>query len=75
MDIDNIEEEFEKWFFFLAEGFNILLQGAGSKRSLIENFRVKCLSDYDTLVINGFFPSLSIKQVEIFHSIFVKCYL
>ncbi|CAD5115950.1 DgyrCDS4880 [Dimorphilus gyrociliatus] len=63
MDIDDIEKEYEKWFFFLAKGFNVLVQGSGSKRSLIENFRTKHLIDYDTLVINGFFPSLSIKQI------------
>ena len=45
-------------------GFNILLHGLGSKRRLLEEFRKKMLPELVHIVINGFFPSLTIKSVS-----------
>ena len=51
------------WLFQLSNGFNVLLYGVGSKQKLLEDFREECLSESCHLVVNGFFPGLTIKQV------------
>ena len=60
-------EEYKKlypyWLFQLSNGFNVLLYGVGSKQKLLEDFRKECLSESCHLVVNGFFPGLTIKQV------------
>ena len=50
---------------FISNGFNLMLYGLGSKRILLEKFRGRCLGDWPQLVINGFFPSLTIKSVSV----------
>ena len=54
---------FSKWFYLLNEDFNVVLYGFGSKRSLLNNFHTKMLNGKDCVVINGFFPSLTMKNV------------
>ncbi|PIK36669.1 putative origin recognition complex subunit 2-like [Apostichopus japonicus] len=54
---------FHKWMVQLSNGFNLLLYGLGSKRHLMESFRSKHLLDFHHIVINGFFPSLAIRQI------------
>jgi origin recognition complex subunit 2 len=54
---------FSKWMHLLSEGFNVVLFGLGSKRSLLNDFHSEMLNDKDCVVINGFFPSLTMKQV------------
>ncbi|ROL43735.1 Origin recognition complex subunit 2 [Anabarilius grahami] len=44
-------------------GFNILIYGLGSKKLLLEKFRTSTLSDYDHVVVNGFFPSMTLKSI------------
>ncbi|MEE6508235.1 hypothetical protein FKM82_019932 [Ascaphus truei] len=44
-------------------GFNIILFGLGSKRNLIETFRTSLLQDSIQIVINGFFPSITVKSI------------
>lgn len=51
------------WLFQLSNGFNVLLYGVGSKQKLLEDFREEYLSKSCHLVVNGFFPGLTIKQV------------
>uniref|UniRef100_A0A2D4J053 Origin recognition complex subunit 2 n=1 Tax=Micrurus lemniscatus lemniscatus TaxID=129467 RepID=A0A2D4J053_MICLE len=57
------ESLFYKWMLQLHLGFNIVLYGLGSKRDLLENFRVSLLQDSVHLVVNGFFPNISIKSI------------
>ncbi|XP_073489344.1 origin recognition complex subunit 2 isoform X2 [Aquarana catesbeiana] len=57
------EELFYKWMLQLHLGFNIILFGLGSKRNLIEKFRTSMLQDSLHLVINGFFPGITIKSI------------
>lgn len=46
-------------------GFNILLHGVGSKKSLVELFFKKHLKNQVfTLIIHGYLPNMSIKQVD-----------
>lgn len=45
-------------------GFNIVLYGLGSKRDLLERFRATMLQGSIHIVINGFFPGISVKSVS-----------
>ncbi|GFU13212.1 origin recognition complex subunit 2 [Nephila pilipes] len=54
---------FPKWKFMLHEGFNVLLYGVGSKLKIMNSFCKECLSGALYVTINGFFPSLTLKQV------------
>jgi origin recognition complex subunit 2 len=42
----------------------VVLYGLGSKRHTLQQFRTKMLQDQMVLEVNGFFPSLTIKEVE-----------
>uniref|UniRef100_H0X6N4 Origin recognition complex subunit 2 n=1 Tax=Otolemur garnettii TaxID=30611 RepID=H0X6N4_OTOGA len=57
------EKLFHKWMLQLRLGFNIVLYGLGSKRDLLERFRTSMLQDSTHVVINGFFPGISVKSV------------
>jgi len=49
---------------FHRAGFNILLHGVGSKKSLVALFLKKYLkNEFLTFIINGFLPNITIKQV------------
>lgn len=66
-DLQNLTEKHEalfyKWMLQLHLGFNIILFGLGSKRNLLEKFRKTLLQDSLHIVINGFFPSITIKSI------------
>lgn len=55
--------QFSKWVFLFNEGYNIVLHGLGSKRNLLNTFHKEVLVDKPVIVINGFFPSLTLKDV------------
>lgn len=57
------EQFFDKWMFILNENFSILLFGLGSKRNLLELFHQKMLRKEMVVVVNGFFPGLTIKEI------------
>ncbi|XP_005874187.1 PREDICTED: origin recognition complex subunit 2 isoform X1 [Myotis brandtii] len=57
------EQLFHKWMLQLHLGFNIVLYGLGSKRDLLERFRATMLQDSIHIVINGFFPGISVKSI------------
>ncbi|XP_029394935.1 origin recognition complex subunit 2 [Mus pahari] len=57
------EKLFHKWMLQLHLGFNIVLYGLGSKRDLLEKFRTTMLQDSIHVVINGFFPGVSVKSI------------
>lgn len=54
---------FDKWLNLLKNGYTILLHGLGSKRNLMQAFHKERLSKEHVLVVNGFFPSLTIKDI------------
>ena len=57
-------QSFHSFFFFIySEGFNILVYGLGSKRYLLDEFRTRSLNGMDVLVVNGYFPGLTIKEI------------
>ena len=55
--------QFPRWMSLLHRGYSILCYGLGSKKSLLHNFHEEYLLEKDTVVVNGFFPSLTIKQI------------
>ncbi|KAG8521037.1 Origin recognition complex subunit 2, partial [Galemys pyrenaicus] len=57
------EQLFHKWMLQLHLGFNIVLYGLGSKRDLLERFRTTMLQNSIHIVINGFFPGISVKSI------------
>ncbi|XP_062907803.1 origin recognition complex subunit 2 [Mobula hypostoma] len=54
---------FLKWMLQTRLGFSILLYGLGSKRELLEEFRSQMLEGTVHLVVNGFFPSITLKSI------------
>ncbi|XP_053738953.1 origin recognition complex subunit 2 [Synchiropus splendidus] len=56
-------KHFNKWMLQLQLGFSVLLYGLGSKKSLLEDFRTTHLSEEIHLVVNGFFPSITLKSI------------
>ncbi|KAK2576437.1 hypothetical protein KPH14_005770 [Odynerus spinipes] len=56
-------EFFPMWYFIMEEGYTLLLHGLGSKRNLINDFHNELIADHPTLVVDGFFPSLTIKDI------------
>lgn len=60
---EEYKSHFSKWIFILNEGFNIVMYGLGSKRNLLNTFHKEILHDKPVIVINGFFPSLSLKEI------------
>ncbi|CAF97668.1 unnamed protein product, partial [Tetraodon nigroviridis] len=57
------QKHFSKWMLQLQLGFSVLVYGLGSKKSLLEDFRLSHLSQEVHLVINGFFPSITLKSI------------
>lgn len=55
--------QFSFWNFMMEEGFSILLHGLGSKRTLIHDFQKQMIKGRPALIINGFFPSLTLKEI------------
>uniref|UniRef100_A0A8C4IHQ0 Origin recognition complex subunit 2 n=1 Tax=Dicentrarchus labrax TaxID=13489 RepID=A0A8C4IHQ0_DICLA len=56
-------KHFSKWMLQLQLGFSVLVYGLGSKKALLEDFRVSQLGQEIHLVVNGFFPSITLKSI------------
>lgn len=54
---------FNKWLTLFDEGYTVLLHGLGSKRNLLQTFHKEKLAEEHVIVVNGFFPSLTIKDI------------
>ena len=69
-DIDQLfrdhKQMFNKWMLWLQQGFSLMTYGLGSKRDLLSDFH-KHISKFDphahVLVVNGYFPSLTLKHI------------
>ncbi|KAF9919627.1 Origin recognition complex subunit 2 [Linnemannia zychae] len=57
------EEQFSQWFFELVSGFNLLIYGYGSKRQLLTQFATSMLTDAPLIIVNGYFPTVTIKEI------------
>lgn len=61
---DHHRQQFTQWKYEVDNGYNILLFGYGSKRALIEAFgREELAEETSVLVINGYFPTLSLDSI------------
>lgn len=60
---DDHKSNFDLWLTLFDEGYTVLLHGFGSKRNLLISFHKEKLADRNVIVINGFFPSLTIKGI------------
>lgn len=60
---DDNKKQFVKWIFTLKQNYSILLYGLGSKESLLSSFHKEHLQDKPVIVVNGFFPCLTIKHI------------
>ncbi|CAA7052265.1 unnamed protein product [Microthlaspi erraticum] len=61
--LDGYKTMYPKWVFELRCGFGLLMYGFGSKKALIEDFASASLTEYSVVVINGYLPSINLKQV------------
>ncbi|VFQ86884.1 unnamed protein product [Cuscuta campestris] len=59
------KKSYSEWKFVLRCGFGLLMHGFGSKKALIEDFASTTLTEYSVVVINGYLPSINLKQVAI----------
>ncbi|KAF9116275.1 Origin recognition complex subunit 2 [Mortierella sp. AM989] len=57
------EEQFPQWYFELMSGFNLLIYGYGSKRLLLTEFATSILTDAPLIIVNGYFPTLTVKEI------------
>jgi origin recognition complex subunit 2 len=60
---EEYKNNFGKWLTLFDEGYTVLLHGLGSKRNLLQAFHKEKLADQHVIVINGFFPSLTFKDI------------
>lgn len=60
---DSYHHLFDRWLYVLSQNFNIILYGIGSKRLILQHFQNDKLKKMPCIVVNGFFPSLSIKNI------------
>ena len=63
--VKGLEQQHRRWFQLLRSGFNVLLYGFGSKKALMEDFEKRYFVDGGVIIVNGFFPSLTPKQVVV----------
>lgn len=61
--ISSIRQRFPIFKFQMMNGFNLLLHGFGSKKEILEDFATNFLNDAPKCVVNGYFPSLTIRQL------------
>ncbi|EER93232.1 origin of replication complex subunit 2 [Sorghum bicolor] len=57
------KDQYCNWLFELRCGFGLLMYGFGSKKQLLEDFASATLTDFTVIVINGYLPSINLKQV------------
>ncbi|RKP27456.1 origin recognition complex, subunit 2 [Syncephalis pseudoplumigaleata] len=57
------QQQFKQWFFELRAGFSLLIYGYGSKRQLTHRFAREMLTDAPLIVVNGFSPIVSPKEI------------
>ena len=58
-----LEKNYPRWWQLLQSEFSLLFYGFGSKKALMEDFARKMLTDGGVIIVNGFFPNLTPKQI------------
>lgn len=59
----DLKTNFYRWMLEMLKGYNIIVYGCGSKQQLMHSFCTEYLADKPLIVVNGFFPSLTIKDI------------
>ncbi|KAF2345781.1 Origin recognition complex subunit 2 [Trinorchestia longiramus] len=54
---------FDKWTTLMEHGFSVCVHGVGSKKPLLASYQELHLENVDHVVVNGFFPSLTLKSI------------
>lgn len=62
MNVDH-ELNFDKWMLEMSKGYNIILYGIGSKQTLLHRFCEIHMANRPVLIINGFFPTITVKEI------------
>ena len=52
-----------KWLSLLHRGYSVVCYGLGSKKTILQDFHDKHLMEKDCVVVNGLFPSLTLKDI------------
>ena len=62
--VPTFSKNFDYWLLLLAEGYNLLLHGLGSKLQTMKDFREKLeVEGYDTVFVNAFYEGSTDKQL------------
>lgn len=59
----DLEEYFDTWMLDMSQGYNIIIYGVGSKQMLLHKFCERHMADRPVMVINGFFPTITMKEI------------
>lgn len=60
---DELKLNFNRWMLEMSKGYNIIVYGNGSKQQLLHSFCEEHVADKPLVVVNGFFPSLTVKDI------------
>lgn len=61
--IQDLEVNFDQWMLKMSQGYNIIIYGLGSKQMLLHRFCERHMNDKPVIVINGFFPTITVKEI------------
>lgn len=61
--LHDYKQNFDRWMLEMHKGYNIIVYGCGSKQKLLHEFCEAHLAHRPLIVVNGFFPSLTIKDI------------
>lgn len=61
--VQSHKANFNRWMLEMSKGYNILLYGSGSKQQMLHEFCETHMADKPLIVVNGFFPSITIKDI------------
>ncbi|CAH0729378.1 unnamed protein product, partial [Brenthis ino] len=61
--IQSYDQLFNRWLYVLSENFNVILYGIGSKKTVLQRFQMEKIQNMPCIVVNGFFPSLTVKNI------------
>lgn len=59
----DLEDYFDTWMLDMSQGYNIIIYGVGSKQILLHKFCERHMADRPVMVINGFFPTITMKEI------------
>ncbi|GAA5831294.1 hypothetical protein JCM3766R1_003000 [Sporobolomyces carnicolor] len=61
--LERARDKFDRWNYEMEQGFNLMLVGLGSKRTLLNEFAERSRSRGNVVVINGFDPTCTMADL------------